>query len=183
MVACPLGERGRPAAETLFHCGEDLGTVLAGERPGHDGVDDRFGQPARIRSSSAGVEDLGPELSCEAPHIRGSSQYAVPQATVPAHCRADARRGSRDSPSFSRSIAGWDSRRSVEPRGWCLGRVVASSSQDERTSAANRPVIPHGGLSSNPPRIGPHTAIGRPPMLGSSRLSTLTEAPSEPQGP
>jgi hypothetical protein len=39
----------------------------------------------------------------------------------------------------------------VEPRGWCLGRVAASSSQDERMSAANRPVIPTGACQTIPP--------------------------------
>jgi len=41
---------------------------------------------------------------------------------------ADARRGSRDRPSVSRSVARQDSRRIVEPRGSCLDRVAASSS-------------------------------------------------------
>src|SRR5439155_20063272 len=70
MVACPLGERGRPAAENLFHGGEDLGTVLAGECPGHDGVDERFGHaggdhpgPGRLdrwlEQSQVSVEDAG----------------------------------------------------------------------------------------------------------------------------
>ena len=81
-------------------------------------------------------------------------------ATVPAHCRADARRGSRDSPSVSRSVAREDGRRIVEPRGPCLDRVAASS-QDE--SAAYRSVIPTRALSCNSPRrIGPATAAGRP---------------------
>jgi len=84
------------------------------------------------------------------------------------------------SPSVSRSVARQDSRRIVEPRGSCLDRVAASSSQDEGTGY--RSVI-MGGLSYNFPTPNRTChAAGRGPCREVPLSAFLGEPPHE-QGP